>query len=72
MRRRVVLLLRCAADCGLGLYTAAGHLGIQVGSPTYGHAREAFYDVQRHLSFFERASTAFLEAAARVEEGSYP
>ena len=76
-RAQVVELLRCAADCK-SLTTAGYALGYCDGKnpclPVFALACEAYTHIHKIPThwYWARPQKSLLEAAARVEEGSYP
>lgn len=74
-RAQVVELLRCAADgvdrIAMPFTTAAEILGLRY-MPAYSLAKDAFNATPFVDVTTDEWHRRFLEAAARVEEGSYP
>lgn len=75
-REQVVELLRCAADVGQRnegpVLCAALNLGLPLGGATVDIALRAWSDVLGDAIEDDGAIAAVLEAAQRVEEGSWP
>jgi hypothetical protein len=72
-RAQVVELLRCSADVNR-FYVAAYALGgLQPANEVFHAAWDAFVGIHgRAPGYWNNPRKAFLEAALRVEEGSYP
>ena len=66
-RAQVVELLRCAADQNISLGIAACYLGL-----SDWHRHQAFLPWDSSYNWFSDYREQCLEAAARVEEGSWP